>query len=139
QVIARVDVPSAIDTDVVAVRYGVASDLASLATQLLDAQNSDQTQRISMVADPRTNSVLIRSGSPARTKLARDLISKLDSEQSRPGNLHVVYLRNAQAARLAEVLGGLLNSQSLNAANAANAMAGQTATPGNNTGTGSSR
>ncbi|CAM4125847.1 type II secretion system secretin GspD [Bordetella muralis] len=139
QVIARVDVPSAIDTDVVAVRYGVASDLASLATQLLDAQNSDQTQRISMVADPRTNSVLIRSGSPARTKLARDLINKLDSEQSRPGNLHVVYLRNAQAARLAEVLGGLLNSQSLNAANAANAMAGQTTAPGNNTGTSSNR
>jgi len=139
QVIARVDVPSAIDTDVVAVRYGVASDLASLATQLLDAQNSDQTQRISMVADPRTNSVLIRSGSPARTKLARDLINKLDSEQSRPGNLHVVYLRNAQAARLAEVLGGLLNSQSLNAANAANALAGQTTAPGNNTSTSSNR
>ncbi|OZI55889.1 type II secretion system secretin GspD [Bordetella genomosp. 4] len=139
QVIARVDVPSAIDTDVVAVRYGVASDLASLATQLLDAQNSDQTQRISMVADPRTNSVLIRSGSPARTKLARDLINKLDSEQSRPGNLHVVYLRNAQAARLAEVLGGLLNSQSLNAANAANAMAGQTTAQGNNTSTSSNR
>lgn len=139
QVIARVDVPSAIDTDVVAVRYGVASDLASLATQLLDAQNSDQTQRISMVADPRTNSVLIRSGSPARTKLARDLINKLDSEQSRPGNLHVVYLRNAQAARLAEVLGGLLNSQSLNAANAANAMAGQTTAPGTNASTSSNR
>ncbi|CAM4222155.1 type II secretion system secretin GspD [Bordetella tumbae] len=140
QVIARVDVPSAIDTDVVAVRYGVASDLASLATQLLDAQNSDQTQRISMVADPRTNSVLIRSGSPARTKLARDLINKLDSEQSRPGNLHVVYLRNAQAARLAEVLGGLLNSQSLNAANAANAMTGQTtAAAGSNTSANSNR
>lgn len=119
QVIARVDVPSAIDTDVVPVRYGVASDLASLATQLLDTQTNDSTQRIAMVADPRTNSVLIRAGSPARTKLARDLIVKLDSEQSRPGNLHVVYLRNAQASRLAEVLGGLLSSQALNASNSA--------------------
>lgn len=126
QVIARVDVPSAIDTDVVPVRYGVASDLASLAAQLLDAQGNDQAQRISMVADPRTNSVLIRSGSPARTQLARDLIRKLDSEQSRPGNLHVVYLRNAQAARLAEVLGGLLNSQSLNGASEAGVTAGPT-------------
>jgi len=115
RVIARVDVPSAIDTDVVPVKYGVAGDLAALATQLLDAQNNDPTQRIAMVADPRTNSVLIRAGSPARTQLARDLIRKLDSEQSRPGNLHVVYLRNAQAARMAEVLGGLLTSQALNA------------------------
>ncbi|CAM3715974.1 type II secretion system secretin GspD [Bordetella tumulicola] len=123
-VIARVDVPSAIDTDVVPVRYGVASDLAALATQLLDAQGNDATQRMSMVADPRTNSVLIRSGSPARTKLARDLIAKLDTAQSRPGNLHVVYLRNAQASRLAEVLGGLLNSQALNSASAMNGTGG---------------
>jgi len=114
RVIARVDVPSAIDTDVIPVKYGVAGDLAALATQLLDAQNNDPTQRIALVADPRTNSVLVRAGSPARTRLARDLIQKLDSEQSRPGNLHVVYLRNAQASRMAEVLGGLLASQALN-------------------------
>lgn len=124
RVIARVDVPSAIDTDVVPVRYGVASDLAALATQLLDAQGNDATQRISMVADPRTNSVLIRSGSPARTKLARDLLAKLDTSQARPGNLHVVYLRNAQASRLAEVLGGLLNSQALNSASTMNGDSG---------------
>ncbi|MBO1113432.1 type II secretion system secretin GspD [Bordetella petrii] len=116
RVIAKVDVPTAIDTDVVPVKYGVASDLASLATQLLDAQNGDASQRIAMVADPRTNSVLVRAGSPARTRLARDLIQKLDSEQARPGNLHVVYLRNAQASRMAEVLGGLLASQALNGA-----------------------
>src|SRR5690606_17748442 len=72
----------------------------------------------------RTNSVLIRSGSPARTKLARDLIAKLDTSQSRPGNLHVVYLRNAQASRLAEVLGGLLSRQALNSASAMNGAGG---------------
>ncbi|MBO9356165.1 type II secretion system protein GspD [Bordetella petrii] len=116
RVIAKVDVPSAIDTDVVPIKYGVASDLATLATQLLDAQSGDPTQRIAMVADPRTNSVLVRASSPARTRLARELVQKLDSEQARPGNLHVVYLRNAQASRMAEVLGGLLTSQALNAA-----------------------
>ncbi|OZI78446.1 type II secretion system secretin GspD [Bordetella genomosp. 2] len=124
RVIARVDVPSAIDTDVVPVKYGVASDLASLATQLLDAQNNDPTQRIAMVADPRTNSVLVRAGSPARTRLARDLIEKLDSQSARPGNLHVVYLRNAQASRMAEVLGGLLSSQALNGAGGEGAAVG---------------
>ncbi|MBV7482793.1 type II secretion system secretin GspD [Bordetella sp. BOR01] len=124
RVIARIDVPSAIDTDVVPVKYGVASDLATLATQLLDAQSGDPTQRIAMVADPRTNSVLIRAGSPARTDLARKLLEKLDSEQARPGNLHVVYLRNAQASRMAEVLGGLLNSQALNTGAGDRGMAG---------------
>ena len=111
QVIARIDVPSSIDTDVVPVRSAIATDIAILASQLLDTQSSDPTQRIAVVADPRSNSVLVRSGSPARTRLARDLIMKLDAQQNRAGNLHVVYMRNAQATRIAEVLGGLLTGQ----------------------------
>ncbi len=111
RVIARIDVPSSIDTDVVPVRSGIASDIAVLASQLLDTQSGDPTQRIAVVADPRTNSVLVRSSSPARTRLARDLINKLDAQQDRAGNLHVVYMRNAQATRIAEVLGSLLNGQ----------------------------
>ena len=126
QVIARIDVPSSIDTDVVPVQSGIATDIAILASQLLDTQSSDPTQRIAVVADPRSNSVLVRSGSPARTRLARDLILKLDAQQNRAGNLHVVYMRNAQATRIAEVLGGLLTGQA-NAAPGATAGASSTA------------
>ncbi|MFD4838997.1 type II secretion system secretin GspD [Achromobacter sp. NPDC058515] len=118
-VIARIDVPSSIDTDVVQVQSGIATDIAILASQLLDTQSSDPTQRIAVVADPRSNSVLVRSGSPARTRLARDLILKLDAQQNRAGNLHVVYMRNAQATRIAEVLGGLLTGQANSAPGAA--------------------
>lgn len=118
-VIARIDVPSSMDTDVVPVQSGIATDIAILASQLLDTQSSDPTQRIAVVADPRSNSVLVRSGSPARTRLARDLILKLDAQQNRAGNLHVVYMRNAQATRIAEVLGGLLNGQAASAPGAA--------------------
>ena len=63
-VIARIDVPSSIDTDVVPVRSGIASDIAVLASQLLDTQGNDPTQRIAVVADPRSNSVLVRAGVP---------------------------------------------------------------------------
>jgi len=129
QVIARIDVPSAIDTDVVPVQSGIASDIAALAAQLLDTQGNDPTQRIAVVADPRSNSVLVRSGSPARTRLARDLIVKLDAQQSRSGNLHVVYLRNAQASRIAEVLGGLLAGQAGNAPGGQGGVAGAPARP----------
>ena len=118
-VIARIDVPSSMDTDVVPVQSAIATDLAILASQLLDTQSSDPTQRIAVVADPRSNSVLVRSGSPARTRLARELIQKLDAQQNRAGNLHVVYMRNAQATRIAEVLGGLLTGQANSAPGAA--------------------
>jgi general secretion pathway protein D len=116
QILDRVDIPSAIDTDVVAIQNGIASDIASMVNELLDSQGSDPTQKISVLGDPRSNSVVIRSGSPERTQLARDLIYKLDNAQNSTGNLHVVYLRNAQADKLAQSLRGLLTGESDSAA-----------------------
>lgn len=115
QILDRVDIPSALDTDVVAIHNGIASDIASMVGELLDSQGADPTQKISVLGDPRSNSVVIRSSSPERTQLARDLIYKLDNAQNSTGNLHVVYLRNAQADKLAQSLRGLLTGESDNA------------------------
>ncbi|MFK3776397.1 type II secretion system secretin GspD [Pseudomonas sp. NPDC089406] len=112
QILDKVDIPSAIDTDVVPIQNGIASDIAAMVGELLDSQGNDPTQKISVLGDPRSNSVVIRSGSPERTQLARDLIYKLDNAQNSAGNLHVVYLRNAQADRLAQSLRGLLTGES---------------------------
>ena len=113
EVISRIDTPTAINTDVIPIEYGVALDVAALAQQLLQASTGgDQsTQSTTIVADPRSNAVLVRASTPERLKLARDLIRRIDSPESRAGNLHVVYLRNAQATHLAEVLRGALTGQ----------------------------
>jgi len=80
---------------------------------MLDTQGgSDPSQRVNVIADPRSNSVLVRASNPARAQMARDLVARIDTPQSRAGNLHVVYLRNAQAVKLAEVLRGALTGQS---------------------------
>ncbi|HUH87844.1 MAG TPA: type II secretion system secretin GspD [Pusillimonas sp.] len=110
-VISRVDTPTAINTDVIPVRYGVALDVAALAQQLLQPAGVEQGQQVNIIADPRSNSVLVRASTPERLKLARDLILRIDSPESRAGNLHVVYLRNAQATHLAQVLQGALTGQ----------------------------
>ncbi|NBF02226.1 type II secretion system secretin GspD [Pseudomonas sp. Fl5BN2] len=112
QIIDGIDTPSAIDTDVVAVQNGIAVDIATMVAELLDTQGADPTQKISVIGDPRSNSIIIRAGSPERTELARNLIYKLDNAQSNPSNLHVVYLRNAQAGKLAQALRGLLTGES---------------------------
>lgn len=112
QIISGIDTPSAIDTDVVKVQNGIAVDIAAMVAELLDTQGADQTQKINVVGDPRSNSIIIRSGSPERTELARNLIYKLDNAQSNPSNMHVVYLRNAQAGKLAQSLRGLLTGES---------------------------
>ncbi|MCQ3031112.1 type II secretion system secretin GspD [Pseudomonas syringae] len=112
QIIAGIDTPSAIDTDVVPVQNGIAVDIAAMVSDLLESPGNDPTQKIIVVGDPRSNSIIVRSGSPERTDLARNLIYKLDNAQSNPSNLHVVYLRNAQAGKLAQALRGLLTGES---------------------------
>jgi general secretion pathway protein D len=112
QLIASIDSPSAIDTDVVQIQNGIAADIAPMVAELLDAPGNDPTQKIAVIGDPRSNTIIIRAGSPERTELARNLIYKLDNAQSNPSNLHVVYLRNAQAAKLAQALRGLLTGES---------------------------
>lgn len=111
RVIDEVDTPDAFSTDVVPIRYGVALDVAALAGQLLNGNSrNDPGGQVVVVADPRSNSVLLRAGTPEKLKLARDLIRRIDRPETGTGNLNVVYLRNAQATHLAEVLRGVLSA-----------------------------
>lgn len=145
QIIDGIDTPSAIDTDVVKIQNGIAVDIAAMVAELLETQGADQTQKINVVGDPRSNSVIIRSGSPERTELARNLIYKLDNAQSNPSNMHVVYLRNAQAGKLAQSLRGLLTGESESGVSdeargklssmGGNSQSGQGNTPQNSSGT----
>ncbi len=112
RVIASVDTPAGMDTDVVKLQQGIAVDVAAMVAPLLDAQGAEPAQKVVVMADPRSNSVLLRSSSPGRTRLARQLVEKLDKAQDESGNLHVVYLRNAQATQLAGVLRGVVAGQS---------------------------
>lgn len=125
KIISSLDTPAAADVDVVPVRFAIASDIAALAGKLLDAGNINPIAnaaatatgnadggRISLLADARTNSVLIRAPSTARANLARALIAKLDQPTTQPGNVHVVYLRNADAGKLAKTLRAVVSGDS---------------------------
>ncbi|WP_376786447.1 type II secretion system secretin GspD [Stutzerimonas nitrititolerans] len=112
RIIADIDTPGAIDTDVVPIQNGIAADIAAVVSELLDAQGNDPTQKIVVLGEPRSNTIIVRASSPERTHIARDLIHKLDNAQGSTGNLHVVYLRNAQAVTLAQALRGLLTGES---------------------------
>jgi general secretion pathway protein D len=65
-----------------------------------------------LLAETRTNSIIIRATTTARGHLARTLIAKLDQPTASPGNVHVVYLRNAEATRLAQVLRAVVAGES---------------------------
>jgi general secretion pathway protein D len=106
RIIAAIDAPEGSEVEIVRLQHAIATDLAG---RMLDAaaQTMDATQRVTVLAEPNSNSLVIRSSSPARVSLVRTLIAKLDQPSQTPGNIHVVYLKNAEATKLARTLLGV--------------------------------
>ncbi|SFC15799.1 type II secretion system secretin GspD [Collimonas sp. OK412] len=113
KMIAALDVPAVNDLDVIPVRYAVASDIAVMASKLLDsgsaAPGASDSARTMIMADSRTNSVVVRAPSAGRANLAKSLIAKLDQPTANAGNVHVVYLKNADAVKLAKTLRAIVS------------------------------
>ena len=114
KIIAALDVPASNDLDVVPIKHAIASDIAALVVKLTDnnAPGAGDSGRLVLLADPRTNSILIKAPSAARANLVKTLIGKLDQPTTLPGNVHVVYLKNAEAVKLAATLRSILSSDS---------------------------
>ncbi|MGA8863021.1 MAG: type II secretion system secretin GspD [Gallionella sp.] len=112
KIIAALDGPPGSGPDVVPVRYAVATDIAVMVNRLLENSGMPAANAVTVLAYPRTNSVVVRAPSEARADLAKQLIEKLDQPTAQPGNVHVVYLKNAEAAKLAQTLRSVVSSDS---------------------------
>ena len=114
KIIRALDGPASNDMDVVPIRYAIATDIAMMVNRLLEpggaGATAGDTGRITVLAYPRTNSVVVRAPSEARANLAKALIDKLDQPTAQPGNVHVVYLKNAEATKLAQTLRSVVAS-----------------------------
>ncbi len=115
QIIATLDHDRNSDAIVIPVKYASVMDLAQTINRLmLDGSvvatgSPDASQRFMLMADARTNSLLLRTDSQARIARVQELVSKLDLQTTAPGNIHVVYLKNAEAAKLALTLRAVLS------------------------------
>ena len=115
RLIDSIDQPSGSDPVVIALQYASAVDVAVTVNRLFaeaaqaqaGAAAAEPTQRFTIVADARSNSLLARSGDPSRLIRLRKFVALLDSPTSAGGNIHVVYLKNAEAVKLAETLRGI--------------------------------
>jgi general secretion pathway protein D len=116
RIIEAIDSPATSEVEVVTLQYGLASDVATILNKALDegaraaGQAVDAGQRVSVMAEPRTNMLILRAASRARLEQARQLIARFDQPNLTPGNINVVYLRNAQAVKLAPLLRAVLSS-----------------------------
>jgi general secretion pathway protein D len=132
RIIAALDVSNASDVEVIALKHAIAVDLAPLVTRLIEpgsnpnaaASAPGQTgaeYKTTLLAEPRSNTLILRAANPARAALVRALVDKLDQPgSSNPsGNIHVVYLKNADATKLATTLRAAISGE-VRGSNAAN-------------------
>jgi general secretion pathway protein D len=111
QIIQGIDTAAGQQVQVVPLKNANAIDVATQMAKMLDPGtigNTDATLKVSVQADPRTNSLLLRASNAGRLAAAKSLAKQLDAATGQPGNMHVVSLRNADAVRLAKTLRGML-------------------------------
>jgi general secretion pathway protein D len=115
QIVTMLDQASGAEPLVIPVKYASVIDLALTINRLMQdgsvqaTGSTDASQRFMLLADARTNSLLLRTESPARIERVKELVARLDVQTSTPGNIHVVYLKNAEAAKLAQTLRAVLS------------------------------
>lgn len=105
-IIERMDKSAVQQTDIIKLRYAVAEDVVRMLDQLNKSeakQSGGAEPEVLLVADSRTNSVLVSGDELERARI-RKLISHLDTPLEQSGNVKVVYLEYADATELAEVL-----------------------------------
>jgi general secretion pathway protein D len=120
RIIAAMDVANATDVQVISLKHAIASDLAPLVLRLMGANASaapagqaDTGFKTTLMAEPRTNTLILRAANAAQLALVNSLVDKLDQPEAggngAAGNIHVVYLKNADATKLAVTLRAALS------------------------------
>jgi general secretion pathway protein D len=137
RIIAALDVANATGVEVIPLKNALATDLVPILQRLLDsgaasgaapaAGQTDATFKTTVLAEARSNSLILRAANSARMTLARSLVSQLDQPADKgpnaaSGNIHVVYLKNADSTKLAATLRAAISAQGSSAGGANSAM-----------------
>jgi general secretion pathway protein D len=115
KIIAALDQPAASEVEVIPIKHALAADLAPLLQRLTEGAGATnvpgaaaaQAAATQIVVEPRSNALIVRTANPVRMNAVKSLVDKLDKPIAGggpAGNIWVVYLKNADAVKLAEVL-----------------------------------
>ena len=106
-IVKRVDLQGDIASEVVPLKYASARDIVHIVTGLQRSKKISRTsnKNIHIVADERTNAVVVTASLEQRRKVIR-LIHRLDGELKSEGNTQVIHLKYAEAKEMVDVLSG---------------------------------
>lgn len=128
-IIQRVDKAGNQDIEIIKLSFASAGEVVRILDNIYKKQGQgDQPEFLipKIVADERTNSVIVSGELQARQRVA-EIVKRLDAQQENQGNTRVYYLKYAKAEDLVKVLQGVSNSM---VAAAAGQNAGQAAGQG---------
>ncbi len=125
KIIASIDQPSAAEYFTLNLKHSSAIDVAAAIARMVPeigsvglsgqpvvpATGAEGVRRSAVVADPRSNSLLVRAETSAAAQNVRRLVDLLDQPAATSGNINVVYLRNADAVKLAQTLRAVVSGQ----------------------------
>jgi general secretion pathway protein D len=103
RIIDRIDQAGDADIEVIRLEHASSADIVRVLNSLTSAQGADAAGGAKIVADDRTNSVLL-SGEASQRLRMRALIAHLDTPLESGGDTQVRYLRYADAEKIAAKL-----------------------------------
>ncbi len=133
RIIDSIDQPPLSEVFPIQIKHASALDIAQTIARLMPEvlvqgiaapmPVAEGVRRTVVVADLRGNQLLVRSEAAAHTRQIKSLVSSLDTPAASGSNINVVYLRNAEAVRLATTLKGILTGQDGGSATSTNSFA----------------
>lgn len=124
EIIRRIDSAESEEVEVVQLKYAWVGDVVKTLEQLTPVETGSSKKssrssgnvRVRVVAEERTNRLILRGEKSARARV-KALVVDLDRPVESTGSTQVIYLRHAEAEKVAEILSALVSGQSASASN----------------------
>ena len=116
KIIQRIDNAESEEVEVIQLKDAWVSEVIKLLESITPVSVSskskkltgNRSQRIRIVADERTNRLIIKGEKTARDRIKK-LVETLDKPSSQSGSVQVIYLQHADAVKVAEIVTGVLS------------------------------
>ncbi len=121
KIIAALDTPFGDEPQIIPIHHASAIDIASTLNKIFGHEGSagsvgnaaasttgNIVQRVTILPDTRSNALIVRSENTAKLAQLRALVASLDQPTATAGNIHVVYLKNAEATKVAQTLRAII-------------------------------
>ncbi len=134
RIIESIDRPSSAEVQILRLQNASAVDIAQMLRTVVPETNAPASApgvapKAAIAIDSRTNSLIVRADNTTLMNRIKALALGLDTPGAGNGNIYTVFLRNAEAVRIAETLRGLLSgAESTRTTTTSTTPAGNTAT-----------